>query len=165
MLETVGRDDLSIPAIAERASVTPSTIYRRWGSLPELLADVAVARFRQEEPPADRGSLRADLEAWAVQYAEEMASGPGRAMIHDVLGSKDGTSAIRCCGITLDQLGAMVERAEARGEQSPPPQALLDRIVAPIVYRILFDTAPEQETCLALVNDALRPRTASKIEP
>lgn len=39
-----GREGLTVPAIAERAGVTPSTIYRRWGNLRELLSDVAVQR-------------------------------------------------------------------------------------------------------------------------
>ncbi|MEC8919050.1 MAG: helix-turn-helix domain-containing protein, partial [Pseudomonadota bacterium] len=31
------RDELTVPRIAERAGVTPSTIYRRWGNLSELV--------------------------------------------------------------------------------------------------------------------------------
>ncbi|MGV9270964.1 helix-turn-helix domain-containing protein, partial [Kitasatospora sp. NPDC003701] len=66
----LGRDALTVPLIAARAGVTPSTVYRRWGDLRELLSDVAVERLRPDAPPADLGSLRADLAAWAVQFAE-----------------------------------------------------------------------------------------------
>ena len=48
LLATSDRDGITVPAIAERAGVTPSTIYRRWGGLPELMADVAA------EPVASR---------------------------------------------------------------------------------------------------------------
>ena len=41
-----GRAVLTVPLIAARAGVTPSTIYRRWGDLADLLADVAVERMR-----------------------------------------------------------------------------------------------------------------------
>lgn len=69
-----GRAALTVPLVAARAGVTPSTIYRRWGDLQELLSDVAVERLRPEAPPADHGALRTDLEAWAEQFLEEMAS-------------------------------------------------------------------------------------------
>ncbi|MGV9266543.1 hypothetical protein ACWDRR_18015, partial [Kitasatospora sp. NPDC003701] len=35
---------------------------------------VAVERLRPDAPPADLGSLRADLAAWAVQFAEDISS-------------------------------------------------------------------------------------------
>ncbi|WP_122857219.1 TetR family transcriptional regulator, partial [Pseudomonas viridiflava] len=44
------RSTLSVPLIATRAGVTPSTIYRRWGDLTNLLADAAIARLRPDEP-------------------------------------------------------------------------------------------------------------------
>jgi len=49
-----GRGELTVPLIAARAGVTPSTIYRRWGDLAELLADVAVERLRPDGEPAIR---------------------------------------------------------------------------------------------------------------
>lgn len=38
-------EELTIAMIAARADVTPSTIYRRWSSLSQLLNDVAGERF------------------------------------------------------------------------------------------------------------------------
>lgn len=70
----VGRDALTVPLVAARAGVTPSTVYRRWGDLQELLSDVAVERLRPDTAPEDHGGLRADLTAWAEQFLDEMAS-------------------------------------------------------------------------------------------
>src|SRR4249920_3265895 len=78
-----GRAALTVPLIAARAGVTPSTIYRRWGDLADLLADVAVAHLRPEGVPADTGSLQGDLQAWAEQYLDEMSSEIGLAMMRD----------------------------------------------------------------------------------
>jgi AcrR family transcriptional regulator len=139
LLETIDRAELTIPQIAGEAGVTPSTVYRRWGDLQELLGDVAVERLRPETDPADFGSGKADLLAWAEQYAEEMASGPGRQMIRDVMASKTDYGAGRCCGYTMQQLDVIVERAQERGETIPPTDTLIDHLVAPIMYRILFD--------------------------
>ncbi|MFT2016681.1 TetR/AcrR family transcriptional regulator [Streptomyces sp. 796.1] len=134
-----GRAALSVPAIAARAGVTPSTVYRRWGDLQELLSDVAVERLRPDEPPRDRGSLRADLTAWAQQFIEEMGSPTGRAYVRDVLlGDPAGDNAGQCSAYSADQIGTMLARAHARGETVPTLEAVLDLVVAPMMYRILF---------------------------
>ena len=50
LLEERDRADLTVPQIAARAGVTPSTIYRRWGDLSALLADVALERMLPASP-------------------------------------------------------------------------------------------------------------------
>src|SRR3954467_3703233 len=80
-----GRAELTVPLIAARAGVTPSTIYRRWGDLGELLADVAVECLRPDGEPLDTGSVAGDLHAWAEQYADEMSSPVGLSMLRDVV--------------------------------------------------------------------------------
>ncbi len=140
LLRDIGRDGLTIPLIAEKAGVTPSTIYRRWGTLPELLADVAIRRFDVDDEPLDTGTARTDLEAWTEQFAEEMASGPGQAMIRDVLAAQPDTSkASICTDHSRKQLRILAERAEARGEVFPAIEEIVGHILSPIVYRILFD--------------------------
>ncbi|MFJ9821763.1 TetR/AcrR family transcriptional regulator [Streptomyces sp. NPDC101151] len=135
----VGRTALTVPLVAKRAGVTPSTIYRRWGDMQELLSDVAVERLRPETTPADLGSLRADLEAWAVQFLEEMSSPAGRAYIRDALaGDPDGANAGRCSAYAVDQIEVMLTRAGERDEPVPAVDVVVDHVVAPMMYRILF---------------------------
>ncbi|MDO0939061.1 TetR/AcrR family transcriptional regulator [Streptomyces sp. DG2A-72] len=135
----VGRPALTVPLIAARAGVTPSTIYRRWGDLQELLSDVAVERLRPEAPPEDHGSLSADLRNWAEQFLDEMASPAGRAYIRDaLLGDPDGDNAGRCSAYAAEQVGIILGRATERDEDTPDAETVIDRVVAPIMYRILF---------------------------
>ncbi|MET9415754.1 TetR/AcrR family transcriptional regulator [Streptomyces klenkii] len=135
----VGRDALTVPLIAARAGVTPSTVYRRWGDLRELLSDVAVERLRPDAAPADHGSLQADLEAWAVQFAEEMSSTAGRTYIRDaLLGDPEQGNAVRCSDYAVEQLKVIGVRAAGRGEAVPDVETLLDVVVSPLMYRILF---------------------------
>lgn len=135
----VGRPELTIPLIAVRAGVTPSTVYRRWGDLQELLSDVAVENLRPDTPPQDHGDLAADLRNWAEQFIEEMASPIGRAYIRDaLLGAPDGDNAARCSEYAAEQIGVMLARAAERGEDAPGVELVLDRVVAPMMYRILF---------------------------
>src|SRR3546814_16102565 len=42
----VGRGEVTVPMIAARAGVTPATIYRRWGELPEHRAAVGMESRR-----------------------------------------------------------------------------------------------------------------------
>lgn len=118
--------------------MTPSTIYRRWGTLAELLSDVAVRQLRPESEPQDSGDWRADLKGWLEQYAEEMASEPGRAMMRDVLSADRADNACTCSAYTGQQLDILRARALARGETPPDTATLMDRVVAPVIYRILF---------------------------
>ncbi len=142
LLATQERGTISVPLVAARAGVTPSTIYRRWGDLQDLLADVALERMKPDGEPADTGTLRSDLVAWLEQYRDEMSSELGLAMIRDVLASQDGANlAGRCCEISRQQLGILADRAVARGEPVPDIEQMVDICLAPVVYRILFDGA------------------------
>jgi len=147
LLEEVGRGALTVPMIAERAGVTPSTVYRRWGDLGQLLADVAVERLRPIADPDDTGSTAGDLEAYVLEYAEEMSSKVGRAVLRDVLAeAADDVAAVKCCRFTYGHLGVIAARAAARGETPPNVPEIIDTVISPIVYHILFrdrDVTPE----------------------
>lgn len=138
-----GRGDLTVPAIAARAGVTPSTIYRRWGTLAELLADVAVERLRPIADPTDTGSTRGDLEAWIEQYVDETASDVGKALLRDILANAAGTNnPTQCCNFTRETLETIRDRGVARGEPPLDVDEVLDIVIAPIMYRILFNNTP-----------------------
>ena len=151
------RSLLTIPLIADRAGVTASTIYRRWGALCELLADVAVERLRPVGEPTDTGTMRSDLIEWVEQYMEEMSSEVGRTLIWDLLASAaDGRNAVRCCQYSEDQLAVISRRAIARGEAGFDVDRLMDHVVAPIIYRIVFSgRALTIPWCRALIDRAL----------
>lgn len=170
LTEAHGRETLTVPAIAAAAGVTPSTIYRRWGDLAELLADVAVARLRPEAEPADTGSTVGDLLAWAQQYLDEMSSEVGRSLIRDALagtgigigiGAAGRPVPCRCAEYTAAQIRIVLERGRRRGERGlPSVDAVVDCVVGPIVYRVLFDPpttpAPRIDTLVERSFDSTR---------
>ena len=159
LLEEHGRAELTVPMIAARAGVTPSTIYRRWGDLAELLADVAVERLRPDADPPDTGTLQGDLLAWADQFRDERSSELGRAMVRDVVAARSPEAMDEPCPCAVfarGQLSAIVERGKARGQRVPQVDALMDRIVAPIVYRMMFGLPmASQANVRAWVNECL----------
>lgn len=150
------REQLTVPQIAAEAGVTPSTIYRRWGDLGSLLADVAVARLRPIAEPEDTGATASDLRAFIEQFAEEMSSPVGRALIRDVFSPPGETYPVQCAGFTLEHLTTIAARAKARGETPFDIDEVLDHVVAPIIYHILYgDREPTPDYCHALL-DRLR---------
>lgn len=142
LLETVPREELSFPLIAAQAGVTPSTLYRRWGDLQQLLSDVAVDIIRPTAPPVDTGTLQGDLLAWMEQFLEESASPLGRTMLRDMAAATVNDQPCACVDILRGQLQAIADRAAQRGEAVPPVESMLDTLAAPVVYRVLFDRPP-----------------------
>jgi AcrR family transcriptional regulator len=132
------RDELTVPQIAAEAGVTPSTIYRRWGDLAALLADVAVERLRPIADPEDTGAMTSDLRAFIEQFMEEMSSPVGRALVRDVFSPSGETYPVQCGGFTREHLTTIVSRAKARGEAAFDIDEVIDHVVAPIIYHILY---------------------------
>jgi AcrR family transcriptional regulator len=146
------RAELTVPQIAAEAGVTPSTIYRRWGDLSALLADVAVERLRPIADPDDTGAATSDLRAFIEQFMEEMSSPVGRALMRDVFSSEE-TYPIQCAGFTYEHLTTIVARAKARGEAAFDIDEVIDHVVAPIIYHILYsDREPTLDYCHALLD-------------
>lgn len=149
LLDLHGRAALSVPLIAARAGVTPSTIYRRWGELADLLADVALERMRPEAEPLDTGSIDCDLHTWVEQYRDEMSSDVGLGMMLDVLSARGGSATTgrqtvpcQCVEFTTAQVETIVARGIARGEAVPDVAAVMDTVISPIIYRSLFGPEP-----------------------
>ena len=71
----------SMAAIAERAGVNPTSLYRRWGDARKLVAAVAVDRLMREMPVPDTGTLRGDLIGWATTAARSLSKGGTVSML------------------------------------------------------------------------------------
>ncbi|WP_110684968.1 TetR/AcrR family transcriptional regulator [Salinicola aestuarinus] len=138
---TEPRESLSVPLIAATAGVTPSTIYRRWGDLAELMADVSLSRLRPEGEPPDTGTLAGDLQAWGEQYLDEMGSAPGQQALNDIMASADPSRRACCYRYNESIMVALVARAHDRQESAPEVATLMDGIIAPMTYRLLYDPA------------------------
>jgi hypothetical protein len=59
---------------------------------------------------------------------------------------------VKCCGYTYDNLEVISARALARGEPGLNAAEIIDGVIAPIVYHILFaDRAVTPDYCRALL--------------
>ena len=83
LLSEVGYDQLSVEAVASRAGVHKTTVYRRWPTKPELIAEAALVQAAEAVPIPDTGTLLGDLQTLlarssptSVPTAAHVAPGP-----------------------------------------------------------------------------------------
>lgn len=150
------QERLTVPNIAARAGVNPTTIYRRWGTLDNLLADVALERLQPEQIPTDFGDFYNDLTNWMKSFIDEMTSDPGKAMLREVLGTQGHECTGKCDDYIREQLKVITKRAEARQEKSVTVDQIVQFIIAPIMYGMLFnDTTPKDQDIETLISITL----------
>ena len=133
----------SMAAIAERAGVNPTSLYRRWGDANILAAEVATARLMHDLPVPDTGSLRGDLTGWASNVARNLGSRKNAAMLRIMTATARASRTARDLnslpiGRRVAELEAMLARAKKRGEYAPDIMDILDFVLAPIYLRVLY---------------------------
>ncbi len=137
LVAEVGRDKVTVPALAERAGVSASSIYRRWGDVSGLLDETALQRLDPNRALPDTGELQKDLAAWARELIVHLGK-PGNTSLLKAAAALAGSEDTNCLRNRRAEATLMVRRAQARGEATPTVQEVLDHIMAPIVYRLIF---------------------------
>jgi len=152
-----GLEACALDEVARRAGVGKATIYRRWRSKDDLVRDA----FGSTEPdlvPADGGALAADAEALLHALAHALASPRAGAWRRTVpaLGPAAPLQPTLPDGPVGDwpaAAGAVVDRAEARGDVPPGafPALALEAAGAVLVARWLTgaDPAPLADALVA----------------
>ncbi|MFE2087711.1 TetR/AcrR family transcriptional regulator [Streptomyces sp. NPDC059460] len=120
LLRESGYESLTMEGVASRTRCGKSTLYRQWGSKPELVVAALHSTRRMLLSHIDTGSLAGDLR----EAAQAIGAGSGRdtplmhALSHAALQSPELLCALREALILpeLAALDAMVRRAMERGE-------------------------------------------------
>ena len=160
---------LTIGTVADRAGVSPTSIYRRWGTLEALILDVEAERVRSNSPIPDSGSLRGDLLGYAHNAARDITRPGGLAFLAAILAtnqsgvlhsrdpaSPDGSRDPLTAAPLEDrgaQIQAMLDRARDRGEPLLHQVDVLDGILAPIYLRTILGIAGLDPQRLAMFVD------------
>jgi AcrR family transcriptional regulator len=142
-----GYGAFTIGDVAARAQIADTSVYRRWGSLEALTADVALTWLTAASPMPDTGSLRGDLRAYATGVARDVSGPAGLAVLRLVIAlSSAGDTGIEARDRFLaergQQLQQMLDRAKERGEHPPSTLDIVDHILAPLYIRVLFGLGP-----------------------
>src|SRR5881296_3214548 len=144
-----GYAGLSIEAVAQRSGVAKTTVYRRWPTRDELVADALASRSDRYEPIPDTGSLRGDLKEFCEGVRAKLTSNHGKAMLKSLVAAVDQSPEIvetvqRFWRERRDVGGNLVERWIRRGVLRPETEAdlLVEAILAPIYLRVLLPGGP-----------------------
>ncbi|MFB4193661.1 TetR/AcrR family transcriptional regulator [Streptomyces carpaticus] len=142
-----GFDGLTVDGVAARAGVHRTTVYRRWGDVGGLLADVFDAANDDAWQPADTGSLEGDLTALNEEIQSAMTARPPvmAALIAASFRSEQAARAQRrLWEDRYRRCEVVVDRAIRRGELRPPVDArrLLVASTAPLYHQLVLLGTP-----------------------
>ncbi|MEQ4725500.1 TetR/AcrR family transcriptional regulator [Nonomuraea sp. B19D2] len=142
-----GYDGLTMDAVAARAGVHRATVYRRWGDVGGLLADVLDATGEDDWQPPDTGSLKGDLAALNHEIQAALTAQPPivAALIAASFRSEKADRAQR--RLWEDRYARceiIVTRATRRGELPPHTDArrLLIAATAPVYHQLVLLRMP-----------------------
>jgi AcrR family transcriptional regulator len=155
-LNANGYAGLSVEALASRAGVNKTTIYRRWPTLDDLMVDALTTWSEDAIPISDTGSVETDLLALGRELADQLNGGVGRQIAAVVLTAGLRSPQLReATRRFFDQQAVRatphVARAIDRGElpANTDINALLSTFRAPLFYRMVTTGDPIDEDLIA----------------
>ena len=146
LLAEGGYDEVELPAVARRAGVHPTTVYRRWNTRAQLVGEALLEGSRTLSATPDTGALESDLERLLVDGSTLVRTPAVRALFQVLLAqSTEATPEIaaardRFWAAHEVEASGIVERAIARSELPPgtEPAALVDLVIGPALLRLLL---------------------------
>jgi AcrR family transcriptional regulator len=139
----------SMERVAARAGIAKTTVYRRWGGLNGLLADLMAGYAAQEIAVPDEGDLGSDLRALAaavVAALSDPAIGAAFASIVAAAVQDPAAREVLAEFITAraGTMGAIVHRAVLRGEIPAATDAaeVIQTVTAQLYYRLFIAGEP-----------------------
>jgi AcrR family transcriptional regulator len=136
---------MAIDAVARRAGVGKSALYRRWRSKVEMTADALRALSVTAEPVPDTGSLNGDVRALLNEVRDWLSEPRIRHIYPDLLAEAQRNPVL--AEALMDYVGeprrqraqTVLDRAAGRGELSVPADndLVLDALGALVFWRLI----------------------------
>jgi len=140
-----GYAETTVERIAARAGVAKTTIYRRWGRVSGLLADLMAQYAAQEIPVPDTGHLDSDLRALAHEIVTSLRHPATRAAFGSIVAAAIQDQAARqvlsrFIAARIATMTVIVQHASQRGELPAGTDAaeVLQIVTAQIYYRLFI---------------------------
>ena len=140
-----GYAGMTVDRIAARAEVAKTTIYRRWGGLTGLLADLLASYAAREIPVPDTRHLDSDLRALAREIVASLQDPAIRAAFGSIVAAAIKDQAARevlsrFIAARTATMAVIVRRACQRGDLPDGTDAaeVLQIVTAQIYYRLLI---------------------------
>lgn len=148
-----GAERVTVPMVAERAGVNHSTIYRRWGDAQSMINDLATYRLDPARTLQSTGDLRTDLISWAQEILEHYRD-PVRAALLRAGAASAGEQESDCLRDRRAEAAALVA-----GSQAVTGDDVINHVIAPIIYRVIFlPRTLTDSTAAAFVDDLFHAR-------
>ena len=155
--------------IAARAGVHETSIYRRWGSRANLIAEALSSQMDADLPLPDTGSTREDLVVFFTALSQFLASPIGRSIMGLGLSAPDEEAVFEPARdqfwtIRLTRASILVRRGIDRHEVRPDinPELVLEALGGPLNLHVLLRNRPAGQDYISrlvdLTLDGARPR-------
>jgi AcrR family transcriptional regulator len=151
-LGDAGYSATSVEAIAARAGVHKTTVYRRWGTKDALLAEVLAQAAEDRIDVTDSGDVDRDMEALALAVLTTLTSPAGGATVRAIVTAAPSSPEL---GAVLTKfwtarrahVGPIIEAAIARGQLPSDTDAaeLMRYVAAPLYFQLLMTDDPLTE--------------------
>lgn len=153
LLGEVGFEAMSIEAIAARAKVGKTTIYRRYTSKEELVAD-AIESIREEIVLPDTGKLQSDIDALIENAAQITLNPLGRQTVAMIISSASSNPKFAQIYWTKylqprrKAFAVVLERAKIRNEipANLDSDLVFDAMSGIMLYALIFQPTPDAWT-------------------
>ena len=163
LVAEVGYDKLTLDKVAARARASKATLYRRWSSKAELVADAMASLDGGDPAVPDTGSLRGDLLAMSTDRGGGVFDASRMPVVCGLATAlyRDGalSAAVQDRVVTPRRacLTAVLRRAQERGEIAEGVD--LDLVSSIVPAMIMFRLAVEGRTDI----DDLVPRLIDQV--
>jgi AcrR family transcriptional regulator len=144
-----GFHGLTMDQVAAKAGVGKTTVYRRWGSTPGLVADLMNELADQSQPHADTGGVEGDLRANALAVLTAITDGRLGATFQAVIAAatcdEQAAEALRAFyPRRIEEWAKVVRLAVERGELPPGTDGgeVIRAVSAPLYYRLVVTREP-----------------------
>ena len=165
LLAEAGFEGVTVEAVAQRAGVARTTVYRRYPGKPELLVTVLAHACRAPVDDPDTGSVVGDLTAVAEGLApgahlHRPRPGPARGHRRGRPAPRRGRRPSHVRGQStpgLPRRRGPGHRAWARSIPAVDPDTLVDLVVGPVFHRRFMSRRPVGDGWIAeIVTRAVR---------
>ena len=162
-LAAVGYGRLSIEAVARRAGVGKTAIYRRWSNKLEMVLEIVTKVAGRKMPMPDTGTLRGDVEILLRILATALRHRLASQIIPDLLAEAARNPQIAetlhatLRGYSAELGTSLVGRAVERGELPPgtDPDTGVDVVLGPLYWRLAVARGPVDDAYLERMADAV----------
>jgi AcrR family transcriptional regulator len=162
-LAEVGYGRLSIEAVARRAGVGKTAVYRRWGNKLEMVLEIVSDVAGRSVPTPDTGSFQGDLELLLMIVSRALQHRIASQIIPDLMAEASRNPQIaetlqKALRTHQQSVGdKLVGQAIARGELPPgaDPEVAVDLILGPLYWRLAVARTPIGDDYLAKLTTAV----------